>query len=153
MSRPRLLDLFCGAGGAATEQRFWKYVDRRSDDECWEWTGSRRQAGYGQLNINRYPEKAHRISFILAFGWEPSSVLHKCDNPPCVNPRHLFGGTQAENMADCAAKGRMARQLPESIRSTVRALRECGLSHRAIERQVGVSRRSVSRILAEVSDG
>lgn len=146
MSRPRLLDLFCCAGGAATAERFWRYVDRRGPDECWEWTGSRRRNGYGQLNIQRYPHKAHRISFVLAFGWEPPAVLHKCDNPPCVNPRHLFGGTQAENMADCATKGRMARQLSPAVRSTVLALLEVGMSQRAVARQVGIDRRSVGRI-------
>lgn len=67
----RTLDLFFGAGGAAIEHRFWRYVDRRGDDECWEWTGSRRQGGYGRLNIKRYPHKAHRLSFVLAYGWEP----------------------------------------------------------------------------------
>ncbi len=145
--RPRLLDLFCGAGGAAIEARFWKYVDRHGDDDCWEWTGSKRANGYGQFNIQRYPFKVHRVSFVMAFGWEPPSVLHKCDNPPCVNPRHLFGGTQAENMADCAAKGRYARQIPESVRATVRCLYEIGMAQRAIARQVGIDRRTVGRIV------
>lgn len=145
----RILDLFCGAGGAAIEQRFWTHVDRRSDDECWEWIGARRSNGYGQMMMkSRIPAKAHRVSFILAFGWEPEAVLHKCDNPPCVNPRHLFGGTQADNMADASAKGRYARQIQEPVKCTVRALAECGVSQRAIARQVGIDRRSVGRILA-----
>jgi hypothetical protein len=152
VTRPRLLDLFCGAGGAAIADRFWRYVDRGDDGECWEWTGSRRQNGYGQLNINRYPHKAHRVSFILAFGWEPPAVLHKCDNPPCVNPRHLFGGTQADNMADCAAKGRYARQITPAVRSTVLTLSEIGMSQRAIARQVRIDRRSVGRILKGADD-
>jgi hypothetical protein len=147
--RPLLLDLFCGAGGAAIEARFWSHVERRGPDDCWEWTASRRPGGYGQMNVARAPEKAHRLSFLIAFGWLPSAVLHKCDNPPCVNPRHLIGGTQAENMADCAAKGRYARQLQPSVLSMIRALDECGLSQRAIARQVRVSRRSVGRVLKE----
>jgi hypothetical protein len=150
--RPRLLDLFSGAGGAAIEARFWKYVDRRGPDECWEWTGSRRATGYGQLNVARVPEKAHRLSFLIAFGWLPETVMHKCDNPPCVNPRHLFGGTQAENLADCAAKGRYARQLQPPVKATILALAECGLSQRAIARQTNVSRRSVGRVLAGGGD-
>jgi hypothetical protein len=147
--RPRLLDLFCGAGGAAIEARFWKYVDKRGPEECWPWTGARRENGYGQLAVRPLaPQKAHRLAFIIAFGWEPDAVLHKCDNPPCVNPRHLFGGTQKENMADAAAKGRYARQIQEPVKCTVRALAEIGMSQRAIARQVGINRRSVGRILA-----
>ncbi|HEX7995140.1 MAG TPA: hypothetical protein VF506_14555 [Streptosporangiaceae bacterium] len=152
MNRPRLLDLFCGAGGAAIERRFWTHVDKRGLDDCWEWTGSRRQNGYGQLNISRYPHKAHRLSFFIAFRWEPPSVLHKCDNPPCVNPRHLFGGTQKENMADCSAKHRYSRQIQPAVKSTVLALFECGMAQRAIARQVGIDRRSVGRIVKGHAD-
>lgn len=149
MGRPRLLDLFCGAGGAAIERRFWSYVDRRGPDECWPWVGATREHGYGQMAMRPLsPQKAHRISFVLAFGWEPPAVMHKCDNPPCVNPRHLFGGTQKDNMADAAAKGRYSRQIQEPVKSTVRALSECGMSQRAIARQVGIDRRSVGRIVA-----
>ncbi len=148
-SRPRLLDLFCGAGGAAIEERFWSHVDKRRDDKCWYWTGATRGYGYGQMSMRPLsPQKAHRVSFVIAFGWEPPAVMHKCDNPVCVNPRHLFGGTQKDNMADAAAKGRYARQIQEPVKVTVRALAEAGMAQRAIARQVGIDRRSVGRILA-----
>jgi hypothetical protein len=101
------------------------------------------------MTRHRIPEKAHRVSFVLAYGWEPPSVLHKCDNPPCVNPRHLFGGTQKENMADAAAKGRYARQIQPAVKATVQALFDAGMSQRAIARQVQIDRRSVGRILKE----
>ena len=145
--RPRLLDLFCGAGGAAIEERFWSHVAKAGRDDCWEWTASRRQNGYGQMNVGRYPEKAHRISFLIAFGWLPDAVLHKCDNPPCVNPRHLFGGTQADNMADAARKWRTAGRVTPAVRSTILAMAELGMSHRAIGRQVGVAHSTVGRVI------
>lgn len=150
-SRPRLLDLFCGAGGAAIEARFWKYVLKRSDNECWPWKGATRPNGYGQLNVARVPEKAHRISFLIAFGWLPSGrgggVLHICDNPICVNPRHLFAGTQADNLADAARKWRTAGRVTREVRSTILALHELGLSHRTIGRQVGLAHSTVGRII------
>jgi hypothetical protein len=93
------------------------------------------------------PQKAHRLSFVVAFGWEPDAVLHKCDNPSCVNPRHLFGGTQADNMADAARKWRTWSKVTPAVRSTILALYECGLSHRMIGRQVGLHHSTVGRTI------
>jgi hypothetical protein len=132
--------------GPAIIERFWKYVDRGLPDECWVWVGSLRDTGYGQFNIRRFPFKAHRVSFALHFGWEPPHVCHKCDNPPCVNPRHLFGGTPRDNARDAAAKGRFRNQLTPAQRSSVLALVECGMQHRAVARQLGCSKTTVGRI-------
>jgi hypothetical protein len=95
--------------------RFWKYVTK--SDGCWEWQGSRMPFGYGELNINKVPQCAHRLSWELHYGpiEEGLSVLHSCDNPPCVNPAHLFLGTQSDNMRDCASKGRSRNQYSISI--------------------------------------
>lgn len=90
--------------------RFWAKVDRRTDDECWEWQANRHQQGYGlfSLDTQHGSYKAHRFSWELANGQIPdgSVVRHRCDNPPCVNPAHLELGSQADNMADMRGRGR-----------------------------------------------
>lgn len=77
---------------------------------CWEWIGSRDVYGYGRIKRNGQTSKAHRLSFEFAGGAVPSDrfVCHKCDNPCCVNPAHLFLGTSVDNNKDRHSKGRTA---------------------------------------------
>lgn len=88
--------------------RFWAKVDCSGD--CWEWTAYRKPNGYGSFGIDRRTtEYAHRMAYQLSVGPIPDGlyVCHRCDNPACVRPDHLFLGTQFDNMRDGAAKGRV----------------------------------------------
>jgi hypothetical protein len=94
--------------------RFWHKVDKSNEDGCWEWIGTKNKSGYGILWISDNPSTlrlAHRISWELHFSPIPEkiNVCHTCDNPPCVNPKHLFLGTFKDNMDDKVAKERHAR--------------------------------------------
>jgi hypothetical protein len=85
------------------EERFWKRVEK-TPSGCWLWTGSKTPRGYGQFIIERGKHEGHY-------------VLHKCDNPPCCNPDHLFLGTQKANLEDAVTKGRMHFKLtPHQVR-------------------------------------
>ena len=88
--------------------RFWERVSIGKENECWEWTGAKNTAGYGQIKHNRYQIGAHRIAWLLENGSLPKGklVCHHCDNPSCVNQRHLFLGTHKDNMLDKTRKGR-----------------------------------------------
>lgn len=96
-------------------ERFWAKVDKAGD--CWEWTGQRTKDGYGSFwNGARRPGPSRSPVTVLAHRWvyehelgpipQGHVVCHRCDNPGCVNPAHLFTGSQRDNVRDCIAKGR-----------------------------------------------
>ena len=99
--------------GSPTE-RFWAKVDKNGPvhptlgTPCWLWTAGLQGAGYGQFHPSPSVKVlAHRYAWELDSGAPPQdNILHRCDNPPCVNPNHLFEGTQTENMKDMVEKGR-----------------------------------------------
>ncbi len=91
-----------------TKNKFWKKV--KKTDYCWNWTGGILRGGYGQIHIDKKLHQAHRLSWQLHNGTIPRGmhVLHKCDNPSCIRPIHLFLGTAKDNALDREAKSRGA---------------------------------------------
>lgn len=121
---------------------------------CWLWLASKDSGGYGLLNISGKQEKAHRVSYRLFVGNIPDGlqVCHRCDTPACVNPDHLFVGTNKENMEDRERKGRGVRQFGENHHSAkltmeiARSIRADRRRQRDIGAQYGVSQHTVWQI-------
>lgn len=90
-------------------KRFWSKVIKGVD--CWKWDAARLTDGYGSFSIKGKTQRAHRVAWELANGEIPGGVhvLHRCDNPSCVNPTHLFLGTNRDNIVDSISKGRTNR--------------------------------------------
>ena len=101
--------------------RFWSKVERgEAADDCWGWSAGVHSQGYGLLWVGR-TRKAHRLSWEIHNGPIPAGacVLHRCDNPPCANPRHLFLGSQADNVQDMMDKDRGNKPRGESVGRSV----------------------------------
>jgi hypothetical protein len=96
--------------------RFWTKVRIGDDDECWVWKRGL-DHGYGSFRVNGRAERAHRMAWKLVKGPIPERmhVLHHCDNPPCVNPAHLYLGTDKENARDRKERGRMVADTSHAI--------------------------------------
>lgn len=98
--------------------RFWAKVDRKSDDDCWEWVAGKYPAGYGIFWLDGHHIGAHVFSYLLAYGAIEKGLwaCHTCDNPGCVNPGHLFPGTPKDNTQDMIRKGRKRKGVPNPRR-------------------------------------
>lgn len=149
----------------AEAARFWAKVDKSAGpDDCWLWTGAKIDTGHGVVKYRGVQTQAYRLSFRIHKGSIPDGlcVCHHCDNPPCVNPSHLYSGTHGQNIKDRDDRQRTAKgmrhgrnTMPERTargeghgratlnKNLVRAMRrdrEQGLSYSAIAKKRGVSR-------------
>lgn len=136
------------------KQRFDALTEKT--DSCWHWKGTKCPQGYGHISYKGRPTGAHRVSYLLHRGDFPRhlQVLHTCNNTSCVNPDHLFIGTQKDNMEDRKAKGRTLfgerNQLAKLTKYQVRRIREfraVGISAYALKKQYNVSLSTIHKIL------
>jgi len=139
----------CGTlgAGAPTEIRFWANV--KKTDTCWVWTAYTYHGGYGQFRTKERAWSAHKYSWFLHTGYAPGSdvdVCHKCDNPPCVRPDHLFIGTRKENHEDMIRKGRKPTVLSLLQVHEIRKLAQLGRSNNEIAEYLHLTRDQVYRV-------
>jgi hypothetical protein len=158
-----------GASGrpANTPEVLWSKVNKRGEDECWEWLGYINQDGYGRTWINDVGYYAHRVIYNLAYpntitlsapksSSDVGFLLHTCDNPACCNPKHLFVGTHLDNMLDKVAKNRQKKfptdtgprcKLSMSQAREARALRKDGMTIPQLMARFNLSRASMKTLL------
>ena len=138
--------------------RFWEKVKRAGDNECWNWLGAK-SLGYGKLGVKGRSVLATHISYEAHIGPIPDGmyILHHCDNPSCVNPKHLYPGTAADNIRDCLERGRFRCRDSEGEKNVrakltadqVREIRveiEAGDVYPSIAAKFGVSRDTICNI-------
>jgi hypothetical protein len=121
---------------------------------CWEWTAYRDKDGYGNIQVNKSPRQAHRISYILYVGGIPPNTLvcHSCDNPGCVNPDHLFLGTPKLNMEDKYNKNRQIHVRGEEVGNSklstedVKHIRSSSFGNQQLAKYYGVTHSLISAI-------
>lgn len=161
------------------EERFWERVDKNgpvhSDlgTRCWIWTGARTKRGYGFFSVGGKTKPTHRFSWEIengdipeGDGYHGTRVLHHCDNPPCVNPAHLFLGSNTDNVADCVSKGRNAfgtrnrhAKIDENCVVAIRNIyRSCGgrtryrdpryVSQQTLARWFGITVSNLARVIS-----
>ena len=146
------------------EERFWAKVDKRGPDDCWLWTASTKQGGYGRIRVDGKTEQAHRVSWELENGPIPEHdsyhgmcVCHTCDNPTCVNPAHLFLGTNTDNSRDRDQKGRgnqpkgekhnNAKLTEDAVRNIRRYYAAGGCTQKWLAQVYGVTKKTIYYLL------
>lgn len=152
---------------ANTPEVLWSKVNKKGENECWNWTGYKNEQGYGRTWIDGFGYYAHRVIFNLAYPNtitlsapkdtdESGFLLHTCDNPSCCNPKHLFVGSHWDNMADKKAKGRSPDfsggkgprcKLSMAQAREIRQLHKDGVSARELAQKYEISLPSIKTLL------
>ncbi len=136
------------------ENRFWEKVDwDAGDDECWEWQAATFESEYGAFQANG-ARRAHRIAYELVHGSIPDGqqLNHTCDNRACVNPSHLYPGTQQDNIRDAIERDRMANQIPTETVIEIRERYETeDITQEDLADEFDTAQSAVSRIVRGVA--
>jgi hypothetical protein len=154
--------------------RFWFYVGIVTGDGCWLWWGYRDEEGYGVLQVQGQPYRAHRLSYLISNGEQPGHwvICHRCNNRRCVNPAHLYAGTPADNTRDAVEAGTLhvaygddhwTHKRPDRVAKgsrvggskltaeqvlVIRADYSQGrANHRELAERFGITREAISRII------
>jgi len=153
------------------EARFWSKVNRQSEESCWEWVGAgaKTKHGYGRIRVDGQMRQVNHVAWELVHG-EPVPVgmvmRHSCDNPLCVNPKHLLAGTRSDSVANAIAKGSLklkppkgrkfsdefnpSRKLTQSEVDEIRSRYKGGdVYQRELAEEYGVTRANISSIIRE----
>jgi HNH endonuclease len=120
---------------------FWDEVEIGGPDACWPWKGPCDRAGYGFIFYDDRSHKAHRLAWEIdrkrkAGRW---FIRHRCDNPPCCNPRHLFRGTTGQNMSEASKRGRVASKLTKEAVRLIRSSPKNLSTHTRLAKRFGVT--------------
>lgn len=139
-----------------TKEQLYRFVKTFDPNQCWNFQGTCNRGGYGIIKLNQKRFFAHRYSFEVHFGIFDYNlkVCHKCDNTKCVNPFHLFLGTQQDNLADMCIKKRnqrhekhhRARLTMDQARAIRQMCKDTSLSHSEIGHFFNIGREAVSKI-------
>lgn len=147
----------------STKKHFWSRVAITDLFSCWEWTGPKIKHGYGRTSFEHENMLAHRMAWIVTFGKIPEGmdVCHKCDNPSCCNPAHLFIGSHYDNMRDMVKKGRchppdnkgenngMSKLNKDQV-VTIRLLHKTGASRIELAQKFKVTKSCIDLIVNEI---
>jgi len=144
------------------EERFWAKVNKSGPNDCWNWIGGKDEDGYGRIGVGPIPGKVlktHRFSYTIHKGEIPDGMLicHKCDNPSCVNPKHLFAGTNLDNRRDAKKKGRqyypgfLSKLTVDQVKEMRQIRSETGLAYQKIGDRFGVSQTTAMHAIKGVT--
>lgn len=135
-----------------TENRIWEKVDYfgRGDDECWEWQAATGHGDHGMISYDGGTRHAHRVLYAMLNDTHPDDIdgiiCHKCHNPRCCNPRHLYLGDRADNMRDAIKDGSVGRLTRDDVADIINRA-ETGETQVSIAQDYGISDAMVSLIV------